>query len=437
MAPTGRTPSAAPARSRIAWKSTLINGMVSYLDAGAIVTTGTVLVMYKAHFGLGPSQIGQLSALLTIMIAVGSVFGGWIGDRIGRRKVFTTTILLYAVGSLLLVWVPSVAMLYVGVVLVGLGVGADLPVSLASIAEQNREGAKAKAVQFSQIIWSAGQLVSMVIAIIVGNMGVFGGRILYLHLLVVAIVVLILRFGVPESDEWLNERKLRRSSAASGRPRFTWTEVLKPPYLFALLGVSLFYGFVNVAANTFGEFSTYIYTTVAGLTVSQASTAGFIAIAIAVITSLLFMRVADMRSKRYFWFTFGGIIKILGFIVPIALGGSLGTILVANLASNVSGQLSGEPAFKIWAQELFPARLRALAQGIGICFARVVAAIVALFTPALLGLPMGVNGLFLIIAGLVFIAISIGFFWLRRTPTARDREGAIGEEVPAPALAAE
>lgn len=415
---------ASPGRpSRIAWKSTIINGMVSYLDAGAIVTTGTVLVMYKAQFHLTPAVIGQLSALLTFMIALGSVVGGWLGDRIGRRAVFTTTIMVYALGSLLLVWAPSVEALYAGVVLLGLGVGADLPVSLASIAEQNREGSKAKAVQFSQVIWAVGQLVSMVIAIFVGNMGVVGGRILYLHLLLVAIVVLVLRFQVPESEEWLAQREERlQTQVQAPKPKLAWAELVRTPYFLALLGVSLFYGFVNLAANTFGQFSTYVYTTVAGMSVSDASAIGFVAVAVAIVTSLLFMRVVDTSSKRYFWFAFGGIIKVVGFIVPIVLGGNVGTILVANLASNVSGQLAGEPAFKIWAQELFPARLRALAQGIGICFTRVLAAIVALFTPGLLGLPTGVNGLFGLVALMVLIAIAIGFFWLRRTPTARERE---------------
>jgi inositol transporter-like SP family MFS transporter len=262
----------------------------------------------------------------------------------------------------------------------------------------------------------------MAIAVFVGELGVVGGRILATHLLVVAIVVAILRLRVPESQEWIAEREHTRSlPVQEARRRLAWTELLRRPYVVALAGVAVFYGFVNVAANTFGQFSTYVYTKAAGLTVSQASIAGFVAVSIAILTSVLFVRVVDSRRKRYFWFTFGGLLKVAGFIVPIALGANLITILIANLASNIAGQLAGEPAFKIWAQELFPARLRASAQGVAIAFTRLIAALVALFTPGLIALPLGINGLFGLVAGLVLVAVLIGVFWLRKTPLAKDR----------------
>ena len=104
---------------RKAWWIAGVAGMASYLDAGAIVTTGTALVLYQEPFGLTPGQIGQLSALLTVMIAVGALIGGRVGDKYGRRRVFSVTMVLFALGALALMLAPGVGVLYLGVILIG------------------------------------------------------------------------------------------------------------------------------------------------------------------------------------------------------------------------------------------------------------------------------------------------------------------------------
>ncbi len=53
------------AERRKAWWTAAVAGMASYLDAGAIVTTGTALTLFQDELGISPAQFGQLSALLT------------------------------------------------------------------------------------------------------------------------------------------------------------------------------------------------------------------------------------------------------------------------------------------------------------------------------------------------------------------------------------
>jgi inositol transporter-like SP family MFS transporter len=94
-----------------AWKVAVLAGMASYLDAGAIVTNGATIVLYKDRFGLGAGTIGILSALLTLLFAIGALVGGRLGDRFGRRKVFTVTMIGLAVGVALMAGAQNVAML--------------------------------------------------------------------------------------------------------------------------------------------------------------------------------------------------------------------------------------------------------------------------------------------------------------------------------------
>lgn len=85
------------------WKTATLAGMASYLDAAALVTSGIAIGgYYAAPLQLGPETIGSLLGLQTLAFAVGALFGGRLGDRFGRRAIFTFSLVLYAAGVLLL-----------------------------------------------------------------------------------------------------------------------------------------------------------------------------------------------------------------------------------------------------------------------------------------------------------------------------------------------
>ncbi|HLR96893.1 MAG TPA: MFS transporter, partial [Jiangellaceae bacterium] len=180
--------------------------MASYIDAAAIVSSGTALVLYQHSIGLTESNIGVLSAALTLSIAVGALTGGRLGDRFGRRTVFITTMAMIVIGSVLLVLASGISMLMPGMVLVGLGAGADLPVSLASISEAASDHNRGKLVGLSQIQWFAGIVGANVFGIIVGDMGQLGGQIMFAHIGLVSLLVLLLRLSIPESATWATAR---------------------------------------------------------------------------------------------------------------------------------------------------------------------------------------------------------------------------------------
>ena len=84
------------------WFRTTAAGMASYLDAAAIISTGTALALYVGPLGISDAQFGQYSAILTFMIAVGALIGGRLGDLYGRRRVFLATMALYTVGAIVM-----------------------------------------------------------------------------------------------------------------------------------------------------------------------------------------------------------------------------------------------------------------------------------------------------------------------------------------------
>jgi inositol transporter-like SP family MFS transporter len=410
------TPTATPRP----WRTGILAGMATYLDAGAIVTTGAALVLYQSTLNLNDVAIGILSGLLTLFFALGAVVGGRLGDRFGRRRVFVASLVLCAAGIIALLAAVHPAMLYVGVVLTGIAIGADLPVSLALIAEEAPEGMKGRLVAFSGFLWFIGIIVTEILKAIVGPLGALGGRILYAHLLLVAVVVLVLRLGLPESREWAAAQ--RAKAAGDDEIRFSdIPHLFAPPLLFTILALGLYYGAWELTGNTFSQFGTFIWVNLAGGTVQSQALVGLALLPIGIGGALLFMRIVDRPSQRI-WFTIGTSCHVVAFALPAVAGVSIPTMVAMMLLFALGANFSGAIMYKVWSQELVPTLLGSTGQGLTIAFARLTAALFAFVTPALLTANGSMSfGLFFAFA---VIAAAIGLFWVPRLPKATELEPA-------------
>lgn len=394
------------------WWVAIICGMASYIDAAAIVSSGTALVLYQHSIGITESQIGILSAALTLSIAAGAFTGGSLGDRFGRRTVFLCTMAMIALGALLLILAPGFGALLAGMILMGLGTGADLPVSLASISEAAADHHRGKLVGFSQILWFGGIIGANVAGIIAGSLGRLGGQIMFAHVAVVALVVMVARLSVPESAAWSTARRERRAGADTLRARRTGIlDVLRDRTLLVpFLAIVGFYTLTNIGANTGGQFGTYIGVNVVGLSVQMQSALGIVMLGIGMLGAWGFMRVVDTpwRMRAY---AAGALLLAGSYLIPVLFGFTLVPWIAQSFFNAIGGAFAFEAIMKVWSQESFPTLLRSTVQGYVIAVARVVAAAVALFTPTLMHTP----GLaYFLIAAVVAIGLACGWAGFRR-----------------------
>ncbi|MGW4696641.1 MFS transporter [Kitasatospora cineracea] len=376
----------APARPPHAWRTGVVAGMASYVDAAAIVSTGIALVLYQGPLHLTGGHIGVLSGALTAAIATGALLGGRLGDRFGRRRVFTATMAMVVAGCALMVAGGGFAPLLLGVLVLGLGSGADLPVALATVSESASERNRAALIGFSNVLWGVGAAAAGTVAAVVGGWGRTGGQVLYAHVGAVALALVLARLRLPESPAWLTARR-ERCRAASPRPAdgARTRALFTGPYLRPFAALFGFYALTNLAANTSGQFGAYVAADVAHLPVDVSARLSLLVLPVAVASGLWFMRIAG-TPRRMRYFAFGGACLAGGYLVPPLFGFSLATLALSMAINTVGGAFAFEGIMKTWAQESFPTLLRATAQGAVIAVARYLAAAFALVTPALLRL---------------------------------------------------
>lgn len=387
------------------WWVGVVAGMASYIDAAAIVSFGVAIVFYQAVLGLDAGQVGIASAILTVGIAIGAIVGGRLGDRFGRRPVFSVTMIVIVVGSALLVVGGSYELIVVGAALVGLGTGADLPVSLSTISEAATDANRGRIVSFSNILWLAGAVAGILVGTGVGNLGQLGAQILFIHVGVVSVVVLVLRLTIPESAVWIAAKKDGRAAVTTDRASVR--DLLRAPYIAPLAALAVFYALVNLGYNTFGQFGPYLLVNAAGTDVSTASALSLAALPIGLIGILWFMKIVD-KPRRFAYFTVGAILTVVGLLVPVIFGFSIATYLVAVILMIGGGSFAGEAIMKVWTQEQFPTMLRTTAQGTVIAVARFVAAGGAAVTPLII--EFGASVLFLLLA--VVSGVGLLVAWL-------------------------
>ena len=405
--------------SRQQWKWSALAGMASYLDAGSIVAIGTGYKFFQTKMGITDTMVGILSAIgpNALGCAIGAVFGGWLGDKLGRKFIYQYDLMLYAAGILCLTLAVNWPMLVIGTFVVGVAVGIDVPTSLALVGELAPAKARGKLLGLTQVAWSLGPIIVLLLGTALSWLGLLGIRIIFFHLFLVAVITWGLRRGLTESVRWQEAVKKTPGSRRQIRSLFTGS------HLKALVWTTTIYLFWNLAAGTAGNFNPYIISTLIGHSSSnteaftQAVGTGLSSlnfIIVMLVTIAVFMRYSDRsyRTRKILW-AVGAITQTVGYGIFLVLPFNIPTVM-ANIALFAIGcALAGEAFYKVFSQELFPTILRGTAQGFTFGMARAILAAWSVFVPMLTNLDIrwvaGLLTLFLTISGVV------GFFFMPNT----------------------
>jgi len=394
--------------TRQQWKWSALAGMASYLDAGSIVALAAGLALFQTYLGLTATAVGALAAIgpNALGCALGSVIGGRLGDKLGRKRIYQYDLLVYAAGILCIALAVNAGMLFAGTFVVGVAVGADVPTSLALVGEIAPAKARGKLLGLTQVAWSIGPVIVLLMAAALAPFEMLGIRIVFLHLFVAAIVTWALRQGLTESARW-------QTASLAGRTQLR--NLLSGPNLRALVWTATIYLFWSLAAGTSGIFYPYIIKTLnAGDQATSVAVTSLGFLASILFTTTIFMRFSDrdFTTRKRLW-GIGAVAQTAAFALFLVLPFSIPVIVTNILLFALGGALAGEAFYKVFSQELFPTLLRGTAQGLTFGVARTMLGIWSFFVPVLAG--AGIRP----VAGLlmVFLAISggVGFWFMPDT----------------------
>ncbi|HTZ21024.1 MAG TPA: MFS transporter [Opitutaceae bacterium] len=397
--------------TRQQWKWSTLAGMASYLDAGSIVALSAGLVLFQNRFGLGKGALGVLTAIgpNALGCALGALIGGWLGDKLGRKRIYQYDLIVYAFGILLIALALNREMLFLGTFIVGVAVGADVPTSLALVGEFAPSKARGKLLGYTQVAWCMGPVIVLWLAMALAPLGLRGIRIVFLHLFVVALVTWALRQGLAESARWREASKV----TAEGRRKIL--ALFSGSNFRGLIWTTTIYLFWNLAAGTYGIFFPYFISTLhAG---GQAASVGLSSanfLLTMIVTVTVFMRFSDhsLAARKAIWGV-GAIMELAAFVLFLVFPFSIPVIIGNILLWGTSAALSGEAFYKVFSQELFPTMLRGTAQGFSFGVARTLLGIWSFYVPVLAG--AGIRPVAALLA--LFLAISgfVGYFFMPDT----------------------
>jgi sugar porter (SP) family MFS transporter len=98
----------------------LMAGLLFGYDQGVIAGA---LAGIEQRFDLGPFMIGVVTSWVTLGALLGSLAGGEVADRLGRKRTILLAAVMFVLGALVQALAPDTAVLVAGRLIVGAGVG--------------------------------------------------------------------------------------------------------------------------------------------------------------------------------------------------------------------------------------------------------------------------------------------------------------------------
>lgn len=425
-----------------------------FMDAYDFSSLAFGITAVKEEFGLDPLMTGFVNAAIMVGAVVGALFGGMLVDRFGRYKLFMADMAFFVVAAIGCALAPNEWALILFRFVMGVGVGLDLPVAMAFLAEFSKltgSGSRSQRVNAWSPAWyiatGFGYLLVLVVFLLLplAQQGLLWRVVVGFGAVPAIIVLLVRRRYMAESPQWLADQGDLRGAVDVMRSHHGLEVELAPDAETARVAKAR-----SGHWRQYGELfaARYRLRTIAALCVSVFSTFGYNAVAYGtpLIVAMLFHQgpLVTILSALVINLGFGaaggilgvGLINrigarrmtIIGFAIQAAsllllavVGiptGALVLVSIAMLAAFVFAQAGGPGAnLMSYATLSYPTRLRGVGVGFNEAVKRVFSIVSLVFFPVLAAALS--TGVFWIVA-LAPLAGLISLLIIKWDPTGKD-----------------
>jgi putative MFS transporter len=182
---------------------------------------GYILPALTAAFSLSNVMLGWVASIAFLGMLIGAICGGPIADRIGRKKTDILSILIFSVGSVLVMFSWNYDSLVAFRLLQGFGFGAEVPLAITYVSEYSPQRSRSVMVSLCTTFYNVGLTAAGPVSLF--TTPTFGWRGMFyvgapIGFLVIALMILFMPESVRQLIKWGKldeaERIVRKLSTA-------------------------------------------------------------------------------------------------------------------------------------------------------------------------------------------------------------------------------
>lgn len=405
---------------RSAWAA----GLGIFLDGYDLSIIAIALLLLKPQWQLGPLQTGLLGGAALVGAFAGGLIGGPLADRYGRKAIYLLDMATFLVAALASGFAWDIASLVALRFVLGVGVGADYPLSTTYLVEFLPRARRGRITVWVFALWMGGAAVSSAVGLALLPLGEHAWRFMLASGAIPALGILWLRKNLPESPRWyLRRGRVTEAVAVLGQlvpslgeterralieseqrrrqtPRAAWRTLFARTYIRRTLFITLPWFLFDIMGYSFGIYAPLLLLGLGLHTRVQSVVGNTLLDVVAIIgTALLAETIEHVGRLRAQVIGFVGSVIGLLLIWVFALRGPPPLAVLAGGLLLWQVAVSYGPSNTCWVfpVELYPTELRASAHGLATAVSRL-GALVAVFLLPLLQEVLGVAWLMLVFA---------------------------------------
>jgi putative MFS transporter len=191
-----------PWRWNVQGRIFVIGGLGYLFDAWDIALNGFLMPLLGERFHLTLGERSLVATANLVGMALGAVVWGGIADRIGRKKAFSATLLVFAVFSVLAALSPTYPVFLTLRFLAGVGLGGCIPVDYALVGEFSPKKYRGRVLTALDAWWPVGVTLCGVVSTAMLPLP-HNWRWMLSTMVLPALLLFWVRRGVPESPVYL------------------------------------------------------------------------------------------------------------------------------------------------------------------------------------------------------------------------------------------
>jgi MFS family permease len=179
------------------------------IEAWDLYAISFVLIFIKAEYNPTSVQLGLATAAVQGGALIGALLGGYVADRLGRKRVFILTMVLFIILAIVQGFSQNIVDLIIIRFLIGIPLGSDISNGYAYIMESMPKGKREIMGSRWQFMFGLGEVFSIVVITIMYMTGMDHTILWRVALALGAIpafILLLARLNLPETPQSLIQR---------------------------------------------------------------------------------------------------------------------------------------------------------------------------------------------------------------------------------------